>query len=70
MAKQSIILSEEIIPPPALVRASLDALPAIVRARGERASRRFIEFFTARRHAQLVWRMILLFRGAPRIPRD
>src|ERR1700752_1620001 len=47
MAKQPIILSEEIIPPPALVRAGLETLPAIIRAQGERASRRFIEFFTA-----------------------
>jgi hypothetical protein len=41
------ILTDEIVPPPALVRAGLDALPAIIRAQGERASRRFIEFFTA-----------------------
>src|ERR1700746_2321077 len=47
MAKQPIILSEEIIPPPALVRAGLESLPAIIRAQGERAARRFIEFFTA-----------------------
>jgi hypothetical protein len=47
MAKQAIILSEEIIPPPALVRAGLETLPAIIRAQGDRASRRFIEFFTA-----------------------
>jgi hypothetical protein len=46
--KQPIItLTDEIVPPPALVRAGLDALPAIIRAQGERASRRFIEFFTA-----------------------
>jgi len=30
-----------------LVRACLEALPAIVRVEGERASRRFMEFFTA-----------------------
>jgi site-specific recombinase XerD len=47
MAKQPIILSEEIIQPPALVRAGLETLPAIIRAQGERVSRRFIEFFTA-----------------------
>jgi hypothetical protein len=47
MAKQPIILSEEIIPPPALVRAGLEGLPAIIRAQGEHAGRRFIEFFTA-----------------------
>jgi integrase/recombinase XerD len=40
-------LSEEIIPPPALVRAGLESLPAIIRAQGERASHRSIEFFTA-----------------------
>jgi hypothetical protein len=28
-------------------RAGLETLPAIIRAQGERASRRFIEFFTA-----------------------
>jgi hypothetical protein len=32
---------------PPLVRAALEALPAIIRGRGERGSRRFIEFFTA-----------------------
>jgi len=31
MAKQPIILTEQIIPPPALVRAGLEALPAIIR---------------------------------------
>ena len=40
MRKQPIILTDEIMPPPALVRVGLDALPAIIRARGERASRR------------------------------
>jgi hypothetical protein len=29
--KQPIILTDEIVPPPALIRAGLDALPAIVR---------------------------------------
>ena len=47
MAKEPIILTDAIAPPPALVRAGLDVLPRIVRVRGERASRRFIEFFTA-----------------------
>ena len=47
MGRQPIILTDAIAPPPALIRAGLDALPAIVRAQGERASRRFIEFFTA-----------------------
>ena len=45
--KQPIILTDEIVPPPALIRAGLEALPSIIRAQGERASRRFIEFFTA-----------------------
>jgi integrase/recombinase XerD len=45
--KQPIILTDEIVPPPALIRAGLDTLPSIIRAQGERASRRFIEFFTA-----------------------
>ena len=47
MARAPIVLTEEIVPPPALIRAGLEALPALVRAEGERASRRFIEFFTA-----------------------
>jgi len=48
MAKTStILLTEALTPPPALVRAGLETLPAIIRNRGERASRRFIEFFTA-----------------------
>jgi len=43
-----IVLADEIDNRrPALVRAGLEALPAIVRVVGERASRRFIEFFTA-----------------------
>jgi hypothetical protein len=41
------LLTEALTPPPAVVRAGLDALPSIIRDRGERASRRFIEFFTA-----------------------
>src|SRR5438067_9594592 len=47
MAKEPIILSDQIIPPPALVRAGLEMLPAAIAAQGERAGRRFIEFFTA-----------------------
>src|SRR6516225_9693023 len=47
MPKPPIMLTDEIVPPPALLRAGLEALPAIIRAQGERASRRFIEFFTA-----------------------
>jgi len=34
----AIILTAQIIPPPALVRAGLETLPAIIRAQGERAS--------------------------------
>jgi Phage integrase, N-terminal SAM-like domain len=48
VSKQPILLTDEIVPPPALIRAGLDALPSIVRAQGERARRRFIEFFTAK----------------------
>ncbi len=47
MPKAPILLTDEIKPPPALIRAGIETLPAIVRAQGERASRRFIEFFTA-----------------------
>ena len=47
MAKQAIILTDQIIPPPALVRAGLEMLPAAIAAQGERAGRRFVEFFTA-----------------------
>jgi integrase/recombinase XerD len=47
MPKAPILLTDEIVPPPALVRAGLETLPVIIRAQGERASRRFIEFFTA-----------------------
>ena len=43
MAKAPILLTNEIVPPPTLIRAGLEALPAIIRARGERASRRLIE---------------------------
>src|SRR5260370_33452158 len=46
-SKQPIILTDEIVPPPALIHTGLEALPSIIRAQGERASRRFIEFFTA-----------------------
>jgi hypothetical protein len=42
-----ILRIDEIVPLPALLRAGIEALPAIVRAQGEHASRRFIEFFTA-----------------------
>jgi hypothetical protein len=41
MAQQPIILTDQIVPPPALVRASLETLPTIIRAQGERAGRFF-----------------------------
>lgn len=47
MPKPPILLTDALTPPPPLVRAGLETLPAIVRNRGEWASRRFIEFFTA-----------------------
>ena len=47
MAKNPIVLTDAIVPPPALIRAGMEALPAAIAARGERAGRRFIEFFTA-----------------------
>jgi integrase/recombinase XerD len=47
MAREPIILTDQIIPPPALVRAGLEMLPAAIAAQGERAGRRFVEFFTA-----------------------
>ena len=37
MAMPPILLTDEIVPPPALVRAGLEALPAIIRTQGERA---------------------------------
>jgi len=43
---EEILLTDEIVPPPGLVRTGLETLPVIIRANGERASRRFIEFFT------------------------
>jgi integrase/recombinase XerD len=47
MAKNPIMLIDAIAPPPALIRAGMGALPAAIAAAGERAGRRFIEFFTA-----------------------
>jgi integrase/recombinase XerD len=47
LPKPPILLTDELLPPPALVRAGLESLPVIIRAQGQRASRRFIEFFTA-----------------------
>jgi hypothetical protein len=39
MAKEPIILSNEIAPMPALVRAGMDTLPAAILAHGERTAR-------------------------------
>jgi hypothetical protein len=36
--------------PPALIRAGIAGLPAAIAVQGERAGRRFIEFFTANIH--------------------
>ncbi|MGO9057668.1 MAG: tyrosine-type recombinase/integrase [Candidatus Binataceae bacterium] len=47
MSEEPIILTDEIRLPPALIRAGVGALPAAIAAQGERAGRRFIEFFTA-----------------------
>jgi integrase/recombinase XerD len=47
MRQDPIVLSDEIRLPPALIRAGIAGLPAMIAAQGERASRRFIEFFTA-----------------------
>jgi integrase/recombinase XerD len=47
MAQKPIILTDQIILPPALARAGLEMLPTAIAARGERAGRRFVEFFTA-----------------------
>ena len=50
MRQPLILLTDQIVPPPVLISAGLDALPAIIRARGERASRRCI--FFCRYHPQ------------------
>jgi integrase/recombinase XerD len=47
MAQDTIVLTDEIRMPPALIRAGIAGLPAAIAAQGERAGRRFIEFFTA-----------------------
>jgi len=47
MARNPIVLTDQIASRPALIRAGREALPAAIAAAGERASRRFIEFFTA-----------------------
>ena len=45
--KLPIVLTDEVPPPPVLIRAGMGALPSSILSRGERAGRRFIEFFTA-----------------------
>jgi integrase/recombinase XerD len=40
-------LTDELLLPPALARAGMGAVPSSILSRGERAGRRFIEFFTA-----------------------
>lgn len=45
--KLPVVLTDEVAPPPALMRAGMGALPSSILSRGERAGRRFIEFFTA-----------------------
>ena len=47
MSKDPIILNDEIAPPPALIRAGMEALAAAIAAQGEGVGRRFIEFFGA-----------------------
>jgi hypothetical protein len=48
MAKEASILTDQNhIDGPRWCAPGLESLPAIIRAQGERASRRFIEFFTA-----------------------
>ncbi len=47
MAQDPIILTDGIRLPPALTRAGIAGLPTAIAAQGERAGRRFIEFFTA-----------------------
>jgi hypothetical protein len=41
MPKRPMLLTEALTPPPALVRAELESLPAIIRGRRERVSHRF-----------------------------
>jgi hypothetical protein len=42
-----ILLTDEVVPPPALIRAGFDSLPSIIRVQGERAIRPFMAFFIA-----------------------
>ena len=47
MAKTTILLTDEIPAPPALVRLGIETLPATIGAGSERTRLRFIQFFTA-----------------------
>jgi integrase/recombinase XerD len=47
MAKATILLTDEILAPPALVRLGIDTLPASIGMQDERTRLRFIQFFTA-----------------------
>lgn len=47
MAKATILLTDEIPAPPALVRLGIETLPATIGAGDERTRLRFIQFFTA-----------------------
>lgn len=47
MEQGPILLTNEVAPPPVLIRAGMGALPSSILSCGERAGRRFIEFFTA-----------------------
>jgi len=49
MANEPIVLTDQIIPPPALVRAGLEMLPAAIAAQGERAGRPFYRILYRRR---------------------
>jgi hypothetical protein len=74
MAKEPIVLINEIAPTPALVRAGIDTLPTAILANGERTALRFIEFFTATiwnrntrmAYARAVKQFFDLVRGSPR----
>jgi len=48
--QEPILLTDDeaMAPPPALIRAGLETLPAAIAAAGARTAERFIEFFTAK----------------------
>jgi hypothetical protein len=58
MPKPPILVTDEIVPLPALVRAGLRRCRQLSTHRGERAGHRFIEFFTATiRNRNTLWHM-------------